>query len=152
VHKGRHPLAAIVAATLQTVEPRLDGRAVITRIPAGLTVDADRDLIALALRQLVDNALKYSPSTAAIEIAAATNGTVEITVHNSGSTIPGRDQARIFERFYRGTHAGQIPGTGMGLAIVQQIARAHDGSATVSSSEDAGTTFTLSLPRERTAP
>jgi signal transduction histidine kinase len=54
---------------------------------------------------------------------------------------------RMFERFSRGAQARQIPGTGMGLAIVQQIAAAHGGTVTVSSSLDTGTEFTLSLPR-----
>jgi two-component system sensor histidine kinase MprB len=82
-----------------------------------------------------------------IEIRARSNGTVEIDVCNSGSTIPESDRPRIFERFYRGADARQIPGTGMGLAIVQQIARAHGGTLAVTTSPDAGTTFTLSLPR-----
>jgi signal transduction histidine kinase len=68
-------------------------------------------------------------------------------VRNSGNAIPPVEQARVFDRFYRGTQARHIPGTGMGLAIVQQIARAHDGTLTVASSPDSGTTFTLSLPR-----
>src|SRR4030095_7981317 len=108
-------------------ERRLDDHDLQERIPEDLTVDADRDLVGLALRQLLDNALKYSAASSTIEISAAGNGAVEISVRNSGSTIPEREQARIFERFYRGAGAGHIPGTGMGLAIVQQIARAHGG-------------------------
>jgi two-component system sensor histidine kinase SenX3 len=111
-----------------------------------LAVDADRELLGLALRQLLDNALKYSPPTSTIDIHAQGNGTVVIAVHNSGSTIPEQDQARIFERFYRGAQARHVPGTGIGLAIVQQIAAAHRGTLTVASSSGAGTTFTLSLP------
>jgi signal transduction histidine kinase len=109
--------------------------------------DADRDLLGLALRQLLDNAVKYSPSTSTIEIAAIGNGAVDIAVRNTGPAIPEREQVRIVERFYRGTHARHVPGTGIGLAIVQQIARAHGGSLTVSSTAEAGTAFTLSLPR-----
>jgi signal transduction histidine kinase len=112
-----------------------------------LTVDADRELLGLALRQLLDNALKYSPSTSTIEILAQANGAVDLTVRNSGSTIPEREQARVIERFYRGAEARHIPGTGMGLAIVQQIAQAHGGTLTIASSPEAGTAFTLSLPR-----
>jgi signal transduction histidine kinase len=104
-------------------------------------------LLGLALRQLLDNALKYSPPTSTIEIQARGNGAVEITVRNTGSTIPEREQARVVERFYRGAQARNISGTGMGLAIVQQIARAHGGALTLASSPDAGTAFTLSLPR-----
>jgi signal transduction histidine kinase len=68
-------------------------------------------------------------------------------VKNSGPAIPEREQSRIFERFYRGARARQVAGTGMGLAIVQQIARAHNGALTVSSSPETGTAFTIALPR-----
>jgi two-component system sensor histidine kinase KdpD len=147
VHLGRHPLAAIVAATVKRFERRLDGHTLVERVPADLTVDADRDLLGLALRQLLDNALRHSPPTSTIEIVAHGNGAATIAVRNSDSTIPEREQARIFERFYRGSQARHTPGTGMGLAIVQRIARAHGGTLTVSSSPDTGTTLTLSLPR-----
>jgi two-component system, OmpR family, sensor histidine kinase KdpD len=116
-------------------------------VAAGLTVDADRELLGLALRQLLDNALKYSQPNSTIAIEAASNGAVEITVRNSGSTIPESERPRVLERFYRGAGARNIPGTGMGLTIVQQIAKAHGGTLTLSSSPQTGTAFTLSLPR-----
>ena len=146
-HLERHTLYDIVATTLQKFERRLDGHHLLEQVPENLTVDADRELLGLALRQLLDNALKYSPPTSTIEIQARGNGAVEITVRNTGSTIPEREQARVVERFYRGAQARNISGTGMGLAIVQQIARAHGGALTLASSPDAGTAFTLSLPR-----
>jgi two-component system sensor histidine kinase KdpD len=148
LHLDRHKLADIVATALRKFETRLDGHQLSKLVPESLTVDADRELLGLALRQLLDNALKYSPPTSTIEIRAQGNGAVEVVVHNSGSTISEREQARVVERFYRGAQARHIPGTGMGLAIVQQIARAHGGTLTISSSPDAGTAFTLSLPRE----
>jgi two-component system sensor histidine kinase KdpD len=147
VHLDRHNLADVVTATLRKLERRLDGHPVLRGVPQSLTVDADRELLGLALRQLLDNALKYSPPTSTIDIHARGNGTVDIAVHNSGSTIPEHEQARIFERFYRGSQVRHVPGSGMGLAIVQQIAAAHGGVLTVSTSSDMGTTFTLSLPR-----
>jgi two-component system sensor histidine kinase KdpD len=147
VHLGRYPLSPIVGAIARKFAGRLDGHQLIQRVPDDITVDADRDLLGLALRQLVDNALKYSPPTSTIEFQATSNGAVEIAIRNSDSTIPEAEQLKVFERFYRGSEARQVPGTGMGLAIVQQIARAHGGALTVSSSPHAGTTFTLSLPR-----
>jgi signal transduction histidine kinase len=125
----------------------LDGHELVTRVPDHLTVDADRELLALGLRQLVDNAIKYSPPDATIEVQARSNGAVEIAVRNSGSTIPESERTRVVERFYRGARARNIPGTGMGLTIVQQIAQAHGGTLTVSSTAASGTTLTLSLPR-----
>ncbi|MGB7219625.1 MAG: DUF4118 domain-containing protein [Vicinamibacterales bacterium] len=147
VHRDRHRLSDVVSVTVQKFERRLDGHRLLQEVPEALMVDADRELLGLALRQLIDNALKYSPSTSTVEIHAQGNGTVDVTVRNSGSTIPEREQPRVVERFYRGAQARHIPGTGMGLTIVQQIARAHGGALTISSSPDAGTAFTLSLPR-----
>jgi len=146
VHRHRHDLGAILDGTLNRFERRLEGHDVKRRIPAGLTVDADRDLLSLALRQLLDNALKYSPPTSTIEIGASSNGTVELTVRNSGSIIPESERPRVVERFYRGAKARSIPGTGMGLTIVQQIAHAHGGTLSLTSAVETGTTFTLSLP------
>ncbi|HEV3214098.1 MAG TPA: ATP-binding protein [Vicinamibacterales bacterium] len=148
VHLGRHDLADVVTAVLRKLERRLEGHEVLTRLPPGLAVDADRELLELALGQLLDNALKYSPPTSTITIKAEAQGTgaVEISVHNSGSTIPEQEQTRIFERFYRGAQARHVTGTGMGLAIVQQIATAHGGTLSVASAADSGTTFALSLP------
>ena len=152
VHLDRHNLASIVATTVQKFESRLDGHRLVTDVPENLTIDADRELLGLALRQLLDNALKYSPPTSTIAIQAHANGAVEVVVRNSGSTIPEREQPRVVERFYRGTLARHIPGTGMGLAIVEQIARAHKGTLTIASSAEDGTAFTLSFPRGAAAP
>src|SRR4029077_2541898 len=99
VHLDRHNLADLVGATLRKFETRLDGHHLVTHVPEQLTVDADRELLALALRQLLDNALKYSPPTSTIEVRARGNGAIEIIVHNSGSTIPEPEQARVVERF-----------------------------------------------------
>jgi two-component system sensor histidine kinase KdpD len=152
VHRDRHDLTAIIDATVRGFERRLDGHQLVRQLPAGMTVDADRELLALALRQLVDNALKYSPPSSTIEIEAHTNDAVEITVRNSGSTIPESERPRIVERFFRGARARNIPGTGMGLTIVKQIAHAHGGTLAIGSSTDAGTAFTLSLPRGESKP
>jgi len=147
VRPGRHRLEEVVDGALRRFEQRLDGHRLVKRVRSTLTVDADRDLLALALRQLLDNALKYSPATSTIEVTATGNGHVDITIRNSASTIPEREQPRVVERFYRGARARNIPGTGMGLAFVQQIARAHGGTLTLASSEETGTSFTLSLPQ-----
>jgi two-component system sensor histidine kinase KdpD len=146
LHRDRHTLADIVGWTLRQFESRLDGHSVTTHIPESLSVDADRDLLGLALRQLLDNAVKYSPPASTIEIAAAGDRTVEIVVRNSGPAIPERERDRVFERFYRGSQARRIPGTGMGLTIVQQIAQAHGGTVSVASSPERGTQVTMSLP------
>lgn len=143
-----HNVSDIVRATLRQLEARLDGHTVFARVPDALTIHADRELLGLALRQLLDNAAKYSPATSVIEISATGAGTIDLAVRNSGPPIPEREQARLFERFYRGSQARGIPGTGMGLAIVRQIAEAHRGTLSVSSAPGEGTEFRMSLPGE----
>jgi two-component system sensor histidine kinase KdpD len=147
VHRERHLLADLIRSIVRDCESRLEGHTLINDVPETLLVEADRDLLGLALRQLLDNAVKYSPTNSIIRVGAVGNGSVEITVHNSGPAIPERERDRIFERFFRGSHARQIPGTGMGLAIVQRIAEAHGGALTAASADDAGTQFMLTLPR-----
>ena len=146
LHRERHNLARLVALSLAEVRGHLNGRVIVNHVPADLKVEADSELLGLALRQLLDNAAKCSPASSTVEVSASSNDTVHVVVRNSGALIAEREHARIFERFYRGAHAGLVPGTGMGLAIVQQIAQAHGGSVTVSSTPEAGTAFTLSLP------
>jgi two-component system sensor histidine kinase SenX3 len=102
------------------------------------------------MRQLFDNAIKYSPAGSTIGVGAAhVDGGVEISVANSGSWIPEHEQSRVLERFYRGERARLVPGTGMGLAIVRQIVEAHGGALTLASSTASGTVFTLSFPDAR---
>ncbi len=146
VNRQRHLLSRLVAASLEELAGLLEGHTVVNNVRADATIDADGELLRLALRQLLNNAVKYSPPTSRIEIDASGDTAQELVVRNSGSVIPEHEQRRIFERFYRGAAAGHVPGTGMGLAIVDQIARAHGGRVTVSSSPSLGTEFRLSLP------
>jgi signal transduction histidine kinase len=109
----------------------------------------DRHLAKLAIKQLVDNALKYSlPGTPLRIRVQQDGGSVSIEVANQGKGIPIQEQNRLFERFYRSPSVQQqIPGSGLGLSIAQSIARAHGGDLTVSSSPGE-TTFRLVLPLE----
>jgi len=110
-------------------------------------VPLDKRLMKLAIRQLLDNAIKYSPPETPVEIRSAANQellTVEITDYGMG--IPAEEQPRIFERFYRSPSVkDQIPGSGLGLSITQCIVEAHNGELTVSS-QPGETTFRITLP------
>jgi two-component system sensor histidine kinase KdpD len=114
----------------------------------GLTVNADRGLMAMILAQYIDNARKYSTPQTPIEIAARKSHTdALISVHNFGSTIRIEDRERVFDRFYRAPDMkDSVPGTGIGLSAVRKAAEAHHGHVWVISDEKEGTTFFLSLP------
>jgi len=107
----------------------------------------DRRLMKLAIKQIIDNALKYSPADKPVAVRVlASNGilTIEITDHGPG--VPVEEQTRIFHRFYRSPSVkDQIPGSGLGLTIARSIAQAHKGDLTVTS-RPGETTFRITLP------
>jgi len=149
LHPGTNRVVDLVEATIDDLRARLDGRTVTTHVPPDLEVHADADLLRMALRHLADNAVKYSPAGSAIAISARPledTDFVQITVESGGQPIPLNEREAIFDRFYRGDAARRVPGSGMGLAIVQQIARAHGGEASLHTT-DAGNQFHLTLPR-----
>jgi two-component system sensor histidine kinase KdpD len=113
-------------------------------------ISFDRRLVKLAIKQILDNALKYSHCGTPIEIhAIRRNGTIVVEITDHGKGISAQEQIRIFERFYRSPSVqDQIPGTGLGLSIAHRILQAHGGDLTVRS-RPGETTFSLVLPAER---
>ena len=116
----------------------------------GLSVLGDEDLLVTALRNLLENAVAYSPEQTRVVISTkkTSEGNAELSVADQGIGIPERDLERIFERFYRVDPARSraTGGTGLGLAIVKHVMAAHNGRVTVCSVEGAGSTFTLFIP------
>ncbi len=124
----------------------------ITIEPGAETVPGDRPALLSALRNLIDNALKYSHPGTPVTLAARTSGggrTMELTVGSQGPVLTPEDLERVFERFYRGekNRLRHPDGAGLGLAIVKHAAQAHGGTATVTSRPGGETVFTISLPR-----
>jgi two-component system sensor histidine kinase SenX3 len=116
----------------------------------GLQILGNGDEIALALGNLVANAVAYSPENSRVVVAArADEMMVDLTVTDQGIGIPAAEIDRIFERFYRVDPARHrsTGGTGLGLSIVKHVAASHGGEVRVWSVEGQGSTFTLSLPR-----
>jgi two-component system, OmpR family, sensor histidine kinase KdpD len=139
----------IISLALEEMTTRTDGRVITLSLSQPLTtVSCDAGLIQLLLRQLVDNALKYSPPSSPIEIMVnSTEQHLVVCVADRGPGIPEAEQSRIFERFYRlEGHRQRIPGSGMGLTIARYIAQAHGGAVGTSSREGGGSVFWLSLP------
>jgi signal transduction histidine kinase len=111
---------------------------------------ADADLLSRAVENLVSNAIKYSPDATAVSISArAEEAYIALEVADHGYGIPEADLERVFEKFYRVPRVqdADVPGTGLGLALVREIAELHHGSVSVRSEINQGSTFTLRIPR-----
>jgi len=145
-------LDEVVAEAVDRCRMRASARGISLEVSGalGLTILGDEDLLVTALRNLLENAVSYSPDRTRVVITtrAASSWTAEISVSDQGIGIPERDRERIFERFYRVDPARSraTGGTGLGLAIVKHVTAAHGGNVTVWSQEGAGSTFTLRLP------
>ena len=151
-------VAPLVAEALDRCRMKASARGIelTASCDDGLTVLGDEDLLVTALRNLLDNAVAYSPERTRVAVTAAMDGldAAEITVADQGIGIPERDLERIFERFYRVDPARSraTGGTGLGLAIVKHVVAAHNGKVTVWSKEGQGSTFTLHLPAIMSTP
>jgi two-component system sensor histidine kinase SenX3 len=145
-------LDAVVAEALDRCRMKAGARGIelVETTHKGLVVEGDEDLLVTALRNLLENAVDYSPEHTRVLLSTrrASEHTVEISVADQGIGIPERDRERIFERFYRVDPARSraTGGTGLGLAIVKHVTAAHGGNVTVWSKVGAGSTFTLRLP------
>jgi len=148
IHPQRSNLADIVRAVVSSMKKEIDTRQVDV-ISAGEqpAIPADQRLVKLAIKQLLDNALKYSAPGTPVTIRLRTDdGTMTIDVTDRGPGIPYPEQAHVFERFWRSPSVKQqMPGSGLGLSIAHRIARAHNGDLTFTS-QPGETTFRLTLP------
>jgi two-component system sensor histidine kinase KdpD len=142
-------VADLLRRVLKHFESSAEGRDLNLEVSADVPpVYADKDLVSLALRQLIDNALKYSPPASPIGITAGwKDHRVIIRVSDRGPGIPERERERIFDKFYRRqTTKTHVPGTGLGLYIAREIARAHGGDVWVEGEPGSGSEFCFALP------
>lgn len=144
--------AAIVESAVAAMGERLQppGCQLAVEVNPGLPpLVADQDALTTALRNLLDNACKYTPAEKRIRICAhEQNGRVAFDVEDNGIGIAPREQKRIFRRFYQVDRrlARETGGCGLGLSIVEYIVRAHGGEVSVESRPGAGSTFHVLLP------
>jgi two-component system sensor histidine kinase SenX3 len=120
------------------------------KYPEDVSVMGDGELLTVAVKNLLENAIQYSDSGKPVGIGVTTrNGHVDIIVTDQGVGIPPEEQARVFERFYRVDESRDrtTGGTGLGLSLVKHIALSHRGEVTLFSQPGVGSTFTIRLPR-----
>lgn len=117
--------------------------------PNNVLVLGDRDQLIMAIHNLIENAINYSPENTKVSISTKIEDkVVSILVTDQGIGISEREQERIFERFYRvdPARSRQTGGTGLGLSIVKHVANKHGGEVTLWSVENVGSTFSIRLP------
>jgi two-component system, OmpR family, phosphate regulon sensor histidine kinase PhoR len=137
-------VAADLAPAIDTKRQRLS-----IHVPKdGATVSADPAKLHDIVRNLVENAVNYSPDDADVRLEASRTDTeFTITVSDSGPGIPSEDLTRVFERFYRVDKSRSRPGgTGLGLAIVRHLVELHGGRAAAANRPEGGAVFTITLP------
>jgi len=141
-------VAELVQATVAGFALHQDEVSVIAHAEGVLpSVRGDRERLRQVLRNLLENAVKYSPAGEAVDVRArAEDGRVLVTVEDSGPGIPAEQHGLIFERFGRANVGLGKPGTGLGLFIARSIAEAHGGTLSVVSAPGKGAVFTLELP------
>ena len=144
-----HQLAAEVIAGMKLQFEKAGAVVQLTAAGNDFPVSADRMHMASALSNLLDNALKYSPSRPAITVHLSRQGDlITMAVSDNGIGIPAAYIGRVFEKFFRvpsGDHHN-IKGYGLGLSYVHHIVIRHNGSISVQSKEGKGSTFTINLP------
>lgn len=142
-------LSAIVADIADLYSPLAEEKEIVLEVaPSGvLTVEGNRSLVSQALANLIDNAIKYTPSGGHIWVSASeTPSGIDLTVADNGPGIPEADRARVLERFVRLEKSRNSPGTGLGLSLVAAVARMHEAKLTLGDNNP-GLKTTLSFPR-----
>jgi two-component system OmpR family sensor kinase len=147
-------VSAVVARVAASLAPLdVDARIDVSTVP-GARVVADEADLTEAVRNLVDNALKYAPRSKVTVSTEVLGDDVVLVVRDRGPGMSERDQAHAFDRFYRGrgNGNGDVDGTGLGLAIVKRAVQRSEGTIALESREGEGTTFTIRLPRANGEP
>ena len=143
-------IAQVVRNACELFQPIAEDKKVslICSTPETLLFLGDNRLIQRMIANLLDNAIKYTPSSGDVDISVKTSHhqKTEISIKDTGIGVSPEDLPHIFERFYRCDQSRSQEGVGLGLSLARTIARAHGGDITVTSQTDKGSTFTVILP------
>jgi len=146
-------MARLVRDACELLAPVAEDRglSLACEAPETSPVVGDPRMIQRILANLIDNAVKYTPSGGTVKVSLSEKGgeAVVVAVQDTGIGIPAGDLPHVFERFYRCDQSRSEPGTGLGLSLARALARAHNGDITVTSALGQGSTFTLILPRNK---
>jgi signal transduction histidine kinase len=157
LHRAPADLAELAAAAVESARPAADERGVALELRLDGNAVAERDALRMSqvLDNLVSNAVKFTERGGSVTVSTAqTDGWAYLVVADTGVGIPVDEQEQLFSRFFRASNATRraIPGTGLGLVIVQAIVAEHGGTLDLRSSEGEGTTVTVTLPVRAAAP
>jgi two-component system, OmpR family, sensor histidine kinase BaeS len=150
LHLTRCPcdLASIAAAAADSLAGQFEAAGItLDRKLTPVGINADPRWLHQVITNLLTNALKFTAAGGCVAIEAGSAGSKAVlTVTDTGAGIPADELPRIFDRFWRGRQAMQLSGSGIGLAVAAELARAHDGQLTARSQPGQGTEMTLTLP------
>jgi two-component system sensor histidine kinase BaeS len=147
--RAHRDLAGIAAAAADSLSRQFEAASVpLDRELAPTPVVADERWLHQVVTNLLGNALKFTPAGGRVTVRTRRDGAdAVLTVSDTGVGIPASELPHVFERFWRGQAAAGTSGSGIGLAIAAELARAHGGTLTADSQPGKGTTLTLRLPR-----
>jgi heavy metal sensor kinase len=144
-------LTRVVGDACELFQPLAEDKniTVVAKVPTGSHVHGDMQRLQRMVANLLDNAIKYTPSDGTVTVSVDGDGSQTfVSVRDTGIGISGDELANIFDRFYRCDRSRSEAGVGLGLSLVMAIARSHGGDVAVSSFPGKGSTFTVSLPRK----
>lgn len=144
----REVLEEAIELSSQAISPARQINMSMQQMPWPVSdVTGDRDLLVLVFRNLLDNALKFSAGDGKVEVRITEDGRLaNIEIVDTGMGISPEEMTHIFEELYRGENARGIPGSGLGLKLVERIVALHNGVIQVRSKPDLGSVFTVRLP------
>jgi two-component system sensor histidine kinase BaeS len=152
LHLTRRPcdLASLAAAAADSLAGQFEAAGIaLERRLTPVGINADPRWLHQVITNLLTNALKFTPAGGRVTIEAGPGDSQQavLTITDTGTGIPAEELPRIFDRFWRGRQAAAVSGSGIGLAVAAELARAHDGQLTARSEPGQGSELTLTLPR-----